>query len=528
MVRHSPTALETGIAITIGLFGLLLAANWTSVTTEMIVTGDRAADILLTQTAAHKWLLVGHYNIYGVHHPGPFFLYTRLLAQWLVGGYTATVFGAHLVGTMACSAAFAGLFTALVHRLAAKTGACGWTAACAAVAALMLVLPQISCPRELANVESNIHSGALADIWMPDVIILPFLTYMTAAVLMLRGSVFGLVAATFCAATLVHAYIPMLPIIGPVWLTGLIIGWRARLAETGHGFPPAAWFWVILIIAIFALPLILDIFINPPGNIVLILKASARIRQTNTLISAYEEFKLLSRPWRVVHLWLWPSLFAGLAITAITRRYRDSVRDTVIVTSLVIITTTLTMSQTFLPPRDHTVYFFIATALLPISFGGVLMTLELGRRRRAFALVLPVMLLPVFPMVASLHTPYRSFNEVHEMARFLAQESANSNQVEIYDSEKSATIDGLLLDIDRFGVTACYRNQAYDFVVTPERICPQPPRPGVKAYELRNEPCELRSKSNPLDGKRGAVFRSKDFKFGKDVCRYLIQKDASP
>jgi len=111
-----------------------------------IVQGDwiKPADILLTQRAAHGWLLTGHYSYFGVHHPGPFFLYVRLLGQWLAGGLTGSVFSAQLVGVMACSAGFAGLFTALLHRLARRTGACDRTAAAAAVAALVLVLVQFS------------------------------------------------------------------------------------------------------------------------------------------------------------------------------------------------------------------------------------------------------------------------------------------------------------------------------------------------------------------------------------------------
>jgi len=77
-----PGALLTGVVITIGLFVAFLMANRAMLVKEYVLFGDYAADVLQTQRAAHDFILIGHYNTYRCNHPGPFFLYLRLLGQW--------------------------------------------------------------------------------------------------------------------------------------------------------------------------------------------------------------------------------------------------------------------------------------------------------------------------------------------------------------------------------------------------------------------------------------------------------------
>lgn len=78
--------------------------------------------------------------------------------------------------------------------------------------------------------------------------------------------------ASFCTAVLVHAYIPMPLIAGPLWLAGIVVGTRRRQAGDGRGFPGWAWGASGLIIFLFMLPMLLDMVLNPPGNVMLILQ----------------------------------------------------------------------------------------------------------------------------------------------------------------------------------------------------------------------------------------------------------------
>jgi len=484
-----PTAWETGFAVAGILFVLLLLTNGPTLTTDITLRGDLAADLLLTQRAAHGWLLTGPSATYGVHHPGPFFLYIRLLGQELAGRWTASAFGAQLVGVMACGAAFAGLFAALLQCLARREGACGGTAAGAAVAALVLVLVQVSFHGRLADVFVGVPGGPLANFWMPEFLILPFLTFLAAAALLLRGAIFGLMAATFCAATLGHGYIPMPMVVGPVWLVAAILGERTRLARIGRGFPPLAWAGVALIGAVFALPLVLDAVVNPPGNLVEVLNAAAQSRQASPLLSPYEVLKLLGHPWHEIRPGLWLAVLAGLAISIATGRYRGLWRDGLLVTGLAIMTAALTFAQTPEPPRWYTALFFGATALLPIAVGTLVVTLELGRRRRVLALAGAGSLLLLFPVMGSLFTPYRDAVEVHAVARIIAAENPSGRRVALESQKITGLISGVLLDLDRFGMAACSNDSTYGYYYTPERLCPRPFPPGVPVYRLFVTPC---------------------------------------
>lgn len=109
-------------------------------------------------------------------------------------------------------------------------------------------------------------------LWIPFAIILPFTCLLTSVLLLGRGSAGGLVIASFCTAVLVHAYIPMPLIAGPLWLAGIVVGTRRRRAGDGRGFPGWAWGASGLIIFLFMLPMLLDMVLNPPGNVMLILQ----------------------------------------------------------------------------------------------------------------------------------------------------------------------------------------------------------------------------------------------------------------
>lgn len=517
--KPGPTALRTALTVAVILFSLLLFENRATLTMDFVPSGDVAADILLTQRAAHGWLLTGHYSFVGVNHPGPFFLYVRLLGQWLSGGLTGSVFGAQLVGVLACSAAFSGLFVALIHRLAEREDACNRTAASAAVAALILALVII-------------HDD-IANIWMPNVLILPFLTFLAAVILMFQGSLFGLLAGTFCAAALVHGYIPMPIVVGPVWLVATILGGRARRISTGHGFPRTAWVGVTLIIALFMLPLALDVIVNPPGNIIRILETAKQTRLATQPPTAYELCKLLGNSWLAgIRHGLWLAIAAGLAISHITTRYRRLVRDGVIVVALTFITSMLAFAQAPTPLREYSARFFIATALLPITLGAVLTILELGRRHRLIAPLSTLLLLLTFLGTGTLSTNYSNAIDIRRLARAIAEENPPGSRIELDSQTKNSSkwqgmvkkegsiISSLILELDHFGITACYRDPVLGYFVTPERICPKPSSTVNRAYWLDSIPmCRLDTTVPPPERVgRGIIVRRPSTL----LCTYIV------
>ncbi|MDR3516757.1 MAG: hypothetical protein P4M00_13145 [Azospirillaceae bacterium] len=518
----------TGIAslTAIALFALLLISNAPTLTHPFIPGSDYAADILATQRAAHGLLLTGHPSVAGFNHPGPFFLYFRILAQWLIGDLTATVFGAHLVGVFACSALFAGLFAALLHGLARQEGADDRTATIAALGALAVILMQfgtIGAPGDDFVPRVAFARGVLSNIWMPDVLILPFLTFLTAALLALRGSTFGLIAATGTAGALVHGYIMLPPIVGPVWLITALLARRARRAVTGQDFSGPTWLAVIGIITLFALPLLLDAVLHPPGNIALALATAVDRRVSAPSPPLLTLVRFLCHQWWDVRPGLWAAIPLGLAICAATHRHRAVCRGTFLLLSLVAATALLAFTQTpwRLPP--FSARFFLATALLPIALGVLFALLALQRNQGRLGASTAAALVFLFPLTTPLYLPYRGADGIDRAARAIAAEVPPGSQIALssaggqgapstigasvinlrttgasainlsttgangIDPNLSArhipVIAGVLLDLDRFGIVSCAQ-EPIPFYYSAERICAQPLPPGTPVYQI--------------------------------------------
>jgi hypothetical protein len=492
-----PSATLTGIVAGLVLFAALVLANRPIFVGEIVLLGDYASDILQTQRAAHGWLLVGHYNTYWCNHPGPFFLYERLLSQWLIGGWVDSVFAAQLIGVMAGNALFLGLFAGLAHDLARRVGADNWRAAAAATVSLLLILAQFS-------IKSEGNVGVLAVFWMPYVLISPFLTFLLAAAMTLLGSAAGLMVASVCLAALVHGYIPMPLIAGPVWLLVALLGaWNRRRQGMG-GFPRLVWVGVVLVALLFALPPLLDLWLYPPGNLLRILAAAARSRQEAPLLSVLEVARLLTAQWRLVDPWLWLALLGGGLGCLATGRGRPIWAAVFLTVLFAGVTSALTFLATPEPLTYYAANYFIATALLPISVGGLLLTVELGRRVQGGDWLAAGLALLVFAGTASLYNPNVERKERQTMLRSLTQaiaaETPPGTQVQL-DAEPPnptqwragngtgripAFLSGILLDLDHFGLSSCYRNPVMDFFVTPDRICSPSPSPStpIKAYRL--------------------------------------------
>lgn len=432
--------------------------------------------MLLVQQAPLGTLLTGHYTFLAVNHPGPFFLYIRYFAQIFLGSFVASPYGAHLFGMMATSAACAGVLATTLHRL---TGG-GLAGAVAAVTAVLMMLLQFA------------GQDVLATLLMSDVVILPFLTFLATATLLLRGSLFGLLSATFAMMALVHAYIPLVPIVGIVWSTCTVIGRRTRVRTTGMDFPPTGYAAVAGIIAIFLAPILLDIVVHPPGNIVKILAATAE-NQEMPHASVRELFRFFSNNTLSLRPFLWLVIVAGATISFQTGRYGALWRNTLLVVLLALITAALVFARVPTPLRGYTGRFLIALPLLGVISGTAVIVLELSRSHLRAAVASAVTLSLVFAAGCSLTRSnlFRA-SELRVFSRAIASENPTGSQVVLHFPPRvMGKISGLMVDLDRFGIHACVQDIDKAYFFTPERIC-APEAASAKHYRLELAlPCEL-------------------------------------
>jgi hypothetical protein len=229
---------------------VLVVQNHSALTTEILPTGDAAADVLLVESAQHRWLLTGHYSRFDFNHPGPFFFELRRLGEWLAGDLVPGAYNGDLLGVLIGNALFVGIGSAAAALLAGS----GWNAGAAAAAAVLLVLRQVG------------SGGLLSDTWMPSVLVAPFFAFVLLLGHVARGRVRLLPATTFCAGALAHGYVVLLPIVALVLPVAAATGLRRRLRR-GATVPR----WVLpaaLVVALaFAAPALLDVALHFPGNL---------------------------------------------------------------------------------------------------------------------------------------------------------------------------------------------------------------------------------------------------------------------
>ncbi len=455
--RRSDTgAWLVGLGVLAGVMAKLVLDNLSFLTTTIIPIGDAAADILLVQRAHRELLLVGHYNLLGVNHPGPFFLYPRYLADLVVGPFVATQFGAHLVGMMATGAAYAGLLAAMLYRLAGG----GPIAAAGAVAATVMVLFEFA------------GEDHLATLFMPSVLAMPLLAFLIASVLLLRGSVLGLLATVVGAMALVHGYIPLAPVALVIGAGTFLLGHRARARETGAGFP--AWSLLVSsgIVLAFLAPMALDAILDPPGNIAAILAKAADGGGTSGSPSRLVEF--LSGKVLRVRPFLWLPVVVGFALVAVTGRHRALARDILAIAALSVLLLGIVYAR--VPERfhDNMAYFLIAAPLSLVAVGSLVCVVELARPRPGVAILSTAILVLGFVSLSSLaRGPRHVAPEIRQLSAAIAGETPPGARVvlEIPSGAERGVGIGLLLDLGYLGVDACVPDASMAFFYTRERIC---------------------------------------------------------
>ena len=235
---------------------VVLACNPQWFRVPMIENSDTAANSLQVFHARHFHELLGNYSRWQFHHPGPVFFYlfaagealfadllrvvpATLNAQYLtlVLVNTALLFGAIEI----CAQHFTGAF----FRPLALT------------AAVLVIY----------NLNTGTTPGALVSLWMPHVALFPFLFFSVACASVMAGRIGHLPLAALGAMMLVHLHVAQLLFAG---VLGLMAGaaavlwtWRARAFRKYRG----AFALSAGIVALFLLPIVLELVLHHPNNL---------------------------------------------------------------------------------------------------------------------------------------------------------------------------------------------------------------------------------------------------------------------
>jgi hypothetical protein len=234
-------------------------------------SADMAANSILIEQARRFTLLVGNYSREGFNHPGPAFLYAQAWGEsifWALLRVVPTPWNGQLIGLYLLNAGFAACVVAVVY---------GWTRSARGVLAAGAVLA----------VFGFLHPAVFNSDWMPYVYVPPFLAFVVSLASASAGRSADAWIAALSGWFLVHghaAFLFLVPALVAVPVA-VRIGLKLRSARHSsplhkgeeHGDVPRevirgvlarwrVWLPVVVISAVFALPLILQWALTGPGN----------------------------------------------------------------------------------------------------------------------------------------------------------------------------------------------------------------------------------------------------------------------
>jgi hypothetical protein len=427
----------------------LLFHNRFVFTTDVVPSGDAAADDLLIDRAAHGDLFVGHYSRFRFNHPGPFFLYVRYFGELSLGSLLPGPFNGQVVAILAVSSFFMGLgvSAALDFR------PLGWSAMAAvlAVVAAILVLDR---------------PWWTASIWMPHVMVAPFFAFLMLLARTARGRWGTLPWTTFCGAALAHGYAPLALFVALGW--PLAVGFGALRHRDGIRKPLVV---SGLVIVVFAAPAAVDSIVQPPGNIWRIIEIVQRQgpdqgRSWGSAASYVAAF------WTSPVVAAWPLTIVGACLAMASRR---SWKTIAYAAGSVAFATVFTIVYLRFAPGElleyiATYYLAAPIVLIACSIGGGITVI--GRRfpRTTFLVG------GIAAVAAAIYVdPGRTYSgdpAVRVLSRAIASDvSARGEHVAWLRSADWPMPAGVLVELSREGTPSCIDWPDLAFLFTPDRIC---------------------------------------------------------
>jgi hypothetical protein len=251
------------VAPALCFLAVVLAINPGIFRTPYAEDGDFAANALQIQNAKAFRELLGNYSRWHFHHPGPAWFYLLAGGEYLFHDLLHLVpapINAQILTIILVNVLF--VFGALaIFRSYAETG----FFVPLAVAAVVLLIFVIN---RTATDEMTLH-GALFSVWMPDVLLFCFLFFATACASVASGRIRHLPLMTFSGLLLVHGHVAQLLFVGVMAV--LALGTLLRRLRRSFGqflrANRSAVIASVLMVLIFAFPIVLEMRVDKPNNV---------------------------------------------------------------------------------------------------------------------------------------------------------------------------------------------------------------------------------------------------------------------
>jgi hypothetical protein len=248
-----PTAAFAGAFLTLAV--LLVLRNRVLFSVVINEGGDSGANSILVLRAKAFRQLVGNYSRIGFNHPGPAFLYVQASGEWLLHDLLHVVPSPWNGQALALLVLNAALLAGTLAILAA------WLRSWAAIGLAGAVL---------LGYAATAPDPVIAGTWMPLLYFPPFLLLLTAAASVAAGRLDDVWVLGVAGGLLIHGHAEFLFFVPAIAGTAMVVLIRRRRRErAGDGLWRAhrrAWLLLAGVLAVFTLPILVDLAVHWPGE----------------------------------------------------------------------------------------------------------------------------------------------------------------------------------------------------------------------------------------------------------------------
>jgi hypothetical protein len=287
-------------ASAVALIALLCVRNRFLFTTRLYEDADMGANSILIEQARHFTLLTGNYSRDHFHHPGPAYMYVQAAGESLFWAWlhvVPTAWNGQLLAVYALNAMFVAVIVGMGY---------GWTRSLRGAAACFAAVVALV----------SAHPAVLSSDWMPYLYVPAYIAFLVAAASVAAGRPRDAWILALAGWFLIHGHACFLffvPVICCAVLAAALWPRRHNLGAAVRSFfatQRRVWVPVVVISAVFALPIIIDLVLHWPGQFGLYLAyASSRKAGGHSLAEAARDTLWYWWPYRDA----WAVLIAGYA-----------------------------------------------------------------------------------------------------------------------------------------------------------------------------------------------------------------------
>ena len=480
------------LAATAALAGLLCVRNRFLFSTRLYEDADMGANSILVEQARHFTLLVGNYSRDHFHHPGPAYMYVKAAGEslfWTWLHVVPTAWNGQLLAVYALTSLFVGLVAGVGY---------GWTGSLRGAAACFAAVLALAAA----------HPAVLSSDWMPYLYVLAYIAFLVAAASVAAGRGQDAWVLALTGWFLIHGHACFLffvPVICCAVLAAALWPHRHSLGASVRSFfstQRRVWVPVVVISAVFALPIAAELVLHWPGQFGKYLAFGSSSKSGGH--SPAQAVRAALWYWWP-HQGAWALPVAGYAVAvavtrwlapSLLRRFLAALLAVNALSSLAFLYYAMTGIDDL--SRHYEGYFYWSApviTLLVIALGVVeAMPLPLGAATAAGAVVLLLAALAIAPDTrtstnssdpAVLTSGQDTDPALPGAVSALAARSGGRMIVLRFDPQFWGDVTGFLVQAERTGVRACVANPVYTFIVTSQFICTKPEMAGGRVYWLR-------------------------------------------